>query len=143
MNERVQLLRAAIGNTVWQERYPIIKLLNATVIEVDEGKVVFNFVITKEQLNPNGILHGGIIATMLDELMGAAGWTINKPYKFATINLQVDYLSAAKEAEVLRGEGVVVKAGKTVIHAEAKLYNLQERVIAKASSNLVAMPTTH
>ncbi|MEZ5037134.1 MAG: PaaI family thioesterase [Chitinophagales bacterium] len=139
MNERVAFFRRGIGNDLWKEHYPIIKFLNGSIVEVNEGQLIFEFTILETQLNPNGILHGGVIATMLDELMGGATWTLNKPYPFATINLQVDYLSPAKVGEVIRGEANVIKAGSTVVHAEAKLYNSKNLVIAKATSNLVVM----
>jgi len=140
MNERVTLLRHSIGNNIWQEKYPIIKMLNGQVLEVNEGNVKFSFLVEKNMLNPNGILHGGVMATMLDELMGCAAWTMNKPHLFATINLQVDYLTAAKIGETLIGEGIVLKPGNTIMHTEAKLYNSENRMIAKAVSNLVRMP---
>lgn len=140
MNERVQLLRKSIGNTIWQERYPIIKMLNGSTLEVNEGVVKFEFLVDRDLVNPNGILHGGIMATMLDELMGCAVWTMNIPAPFATINLQVDYLTAAKIGEKIIGEGIVLKAGRTVMHAEAKLYNDKNNIVAKAVSNLVVMP---
>ncbi|MCB9074942.1 MAG: PaaI family thioesterase [Chitinophagales bacterium] len=139
MNERVAFFRRGIGNDLWKEHYPIIKFLNGSIVEVNEGQLIFEFTILETQLNPNGILHGGVMATMLDELMGGATWTLNKPYPFATINLQVDYLSPAKVGEVIRGEANVIKAGSTVVHAEAKLYNSKNLVIAKATSNLVVM----
>lgn len=139
MNERVAFFRRGIGNDLWKEHYPIIKFLNGSIVEVNEGQLIFEFTILETQLNPNGILHGGVIATMLDELMGGATWTLNKPYPFATINLQVDYLSPAKVGEVIRGEANVIKAGSTIVHAEAKLYNSKNLVIAKATSNLVVM----
>lgn len=139
MNERVAFFRRGIGNDLWKEHYPIIKYINGKIIEVEEGHLILEFTVLDTQLNPNGILHGGIMATMLDELMGGATWTLNKPFPFATINLQVDYLTAAKEGEILKGEGKVIKAGNTVVHAEAKLYNAKNMVIAKATSNLVIM----
>ena len=139
MNERVAFFRRGIGNDLWKEHYPIIKFLNGSIVEVNEGQLIFEFTVLETQLNPNGILHGGVMATMLDELMGGATWTLNKPYPFATINLQVDYLSPAKVGEVIRGEANVIKAGSTVVHAEAKLYNSKNLVIAKATSNLVVM----
>lgn len=139
MNERVAFFRRGIGNDLWKEHYPIIKFLNGSIVEVNEGQLVFEFTVLETQLNPNGILHGGVMATMLDELMGGATWTLNKPYPFATINLQVDYLSPAKVGEVILGEANVIKAGSTVVHAEAKLYNAKNMVIAKATSNLVVM----
>ncbi|MCB9033123.1 MAG: PaaI family thioesterase [Chitinophagales bacterium] len=138
-NPRVQLFKSVIGNTIWQDKYPIIKLLNGEVLAVEEGHLTIQFTITKNLLNPNGILHGGIMSTMLDELMGAALFTMNNENPFATINLNVDFLSAARENDIIIGIGEVVKNGKTVANTKAKLL-LNNKVIAKGTSNLVRMP---
>ena len=64
--------------------------LKAKVIEVKEGEVKFQFIVESYMLNPIGILHGGITATMLDEVMGAASFTLGRPTGFATINMNVE-----------------------------------------------------
>ena len=52
--------------------------------------------------------------------------------------MHIDYLNSAKLGDVLTGKGRIVRAGKTVLHAEAGLYTAGGKFIAKASSNLIA-----
>lgn len=139
MNERVEFFRRGIGNNLWQEHYPIMKLLNGSIVEVNEGHLVYEFKVTENLLNVNGILHGGMMATMMDELMGAATWTMNRANAYATINLNVDFITAVRADEIIRGEGNVIKAGNTVMHTDAKLFNASGKLVAKATSNLVIM----
>ena len=96
MNKRVEIFRTQIGQDKWLFDYPLMDWMNAKVLEVDEGKVKMQFTVEKYMLNPIGILHGGIAAAMLDELMGAAGFTIGRPTGYATINMNIDYLNSAK-----------------------------------------------
>ena len=137
MNQRVQLLQNQIGKEKWQYEYPLMDWLKAQVIAVEEGKIEIQFTVEKYMLNPIGILHGGIMATMLDEVMGAACFTLGRPVGYATINMNLDYLNPAKVGEKVIAKGTIVRAGKTVIHAEAILVNEDEKVLAKATSNLI------
>ena len=138
MNARVEFFKNQIGKEKWQFPYPLMDWMTAEAVEAEEGFVKMRFTVKEYMLNPIQILHGGVAATMLDELMGAAGFLMNRPVGYATINMNVDYLHSAKVNDVLIGEGKIIRAGKTVMHAEAKLTNTDGKVVAKATSNLIA-----
>jgi acyl-coenzyme A thioesterase PaaI-like protein len=55
---------------------------------------------------------------------------------FASINLSLDYLNVAKEAETVRVEAEVVKKGRNIFSVEGRLYNQAGKLAVKASSNL-------
>lgn len=138
MNSRVQFLKNQIDKDKWQYDYPLMDWLHAKVIEVEEGEIKMQFSTEQYMLNPIGILHGGIMATMLDEVMGAASFTLGRPTGYATINMNVDYLMPAKKGDIIYGTGKVLRAGKTILHIESKLLNIDNKVIAKATSNMIA-----
>ncbi len=138
MNARIEFLKNQIGKDKWQYDYPLMDWLKAKVIEVEEGEVKFQFIVESYMLNPIGILHGGITATMLDEVMGAASFTLGRPTGFATINMNVDYLKPAKAGDKVFGIGKVLRAGKTILHIESKIVDAEDRVLAKATANMIA-----
>ncbi|MCB0507820.1 MAG: PaaI family thioesterase [Chitinophagales bacterium] len=137
MNKRVEFLRNQIGRDEWQYPYPLMDWLKAKVIEVEEGKVKMQFTVERYMLNPIGIMHGGIMATILDEVMGASSFTLARPNGFATINMNVDYLKPATEGETIFAEGTVVRAGKTILHIKAELWDSKHELLAKATSNMI------
>lgn len=138
MNKRIEFLKNQIGLEKWQYDYPLMDWLKAKVIEVEEGEIKMEFTVDKYMLNPIGILHGGITATMLDEVMGAASFTLGRPTGFATINMNVDYLKPAKVGDTVFGIGKVLRAGKTILHLESKILDSEDRLLAKATSNMIA-----
>lgn len=138
MNKRIEFFRAQIGKDKWQFEYPLMDWLKAQVIEVEEGEVKIQFTVENYMLNPIGILHGGITATMLDEVMGAASFTLGRPTGFATINMNVDYLKPAKVGDKVYGVGKVLRSGKTILHLESKIIDVEQRVLAKATANMIA-----
>jgi len=138
MNKRVELLKNQIDKDKWQYDYPLMDWLQAKVLEAEEGEVKMQFTVEKYMLNPIGILHGGIMATILDEVMGAASFTLGRPTGFATINMSVDYLQSAKEGDIVIGVGKVLRAGKTILHLDSKLFSADNKLLAKATSNMIA-----
>lgn len=136
-NSRVQFLKNQIQKDKWQYDYPLIEWLKAKVLEADEGRVKMEFKVEPYMLNPLGIMHGGIMATILDEVMGAASFTLGRPNGFATINMNVDFLKPAKAGEIIWAEGTIVRAGKSVLHIKAELYNAKNHLLAKATSNMI------
>jgi uncharacterized protein (TIGR00369 family) len=135
MNPRVEAYRSQIGKELSFD-YPILKYLGFIVQEVEAGYIKVEMQTRKELLNPVGVLHGGIMAMLMDELIGAAGWTLNRPNHFVTVNLNIDFLSSAREGEILFAEGKIVRPGKNVLHGESKIYNSAGKLLAKSSSNL-------
>ncbi|HNB49699.1 MAG TPA: PaaI family thioesterase [Chitinophagales bacterium] len=138
MNKRIDFLRSQIDKEQWQYDYPLMDWLRARVVAVDEGYVKMQFTVEKYMLNPIGIMHGGIMATVLDEVMGAASFTLGRPNGFATVNMNVDYLNPAKLGETIFAIGKIVRAGKTILHIEASIVNANDKLLAKATSNMIA-----
>jgi uncharacterized protein (TIGR00369 family) len=52
------------------------RTLGYDVVEASEGRVVVTAMPTAEQLNPEGTVHGGLAATLLDSCMGLAVRTL-------------------------------------------------------------------
>ena len=46
------------------------------VVQVEEGKVVFNAIANEKHLNPQGGVHGGFFVTVLDSVTGCAVHTL-------------------------------------------------------------------
>ena len=136
MNPRVEAYRSQIGKEI-QFDYPILKYLGFVVMEAEEGYIKVEMKARRELLNPLGLLHGGVMAMLMDELIGAAGWTLNRPTHFVTINLNIDFLSSAREDEILVAEGKIVRPGKNVMHGESKIFNSSGKLLAKSASNLI------
>jgi len=66
---------------------------------------------------PRGIVHGGIVTTLLDEAMAKA--TAAAGFKTMTADLRVRFRRYTKTGEMLRVRGWIVKHRKRLIEAEA------------------------
>lgn len=113
--------------------------LNGRLLAVSDTDLSVAFVVRAEMLNPAGLAHGGALAAMLDEALGMLLSLHGGKHFFASINLAVDYLTAARQDDTLTATAHVVRAGGRLAHAEASLHNAEGVLVAKCTSNLVAI----
>jgi uncharacterized protein (TIGR00369 family) len=117
---------------------PVSSWLDGTLISASMGTIMVEFEVREDQCNHAGILHGGIISTMLDEIMGMTLITVEIQHLYVTINLTVDFLYGAKPGEKIKVVSEVFRVGKKIANVEAKMYNAEGKILAKGTSNLAA-----
>jgi acyl-coenzyme A thioesterase 13 len=116
---------------------PLGRWLNGKLIAVEEGSLTVEFLVRDEMTNPGKILHGGTIASMMDDVMGMTVFSLGRESFYSTINLTIDYLLPAKIGDVIFVKSKVIRAGKTVINMDCEIRNIEHKIIAKCTSNLV------
>ncbi|ODT89681.1 MAG: thioesterase [Phenylobacterium sp. SCN 70-31] len=122
------------------ERGPGIgRTLGFTVIEIEEGRVVFGGHPDESVYNPIGTVHGGYAATLLDSAVGCAVHsTLKAGQGYTTLELKVAYHKAlTKETGPVRAEGRVIQAGRRAAFAEGRLVDGKGVVYATATSTLL------
>jgi len=118
---------------------PIGVLLGFEVDEVEEGRIVFGLQPAEYHYNPNGVVHGGVAATLLDTVTGCAVMT-RLPFgsSCATLELKVNYIrSLAEDSPRLRCEGTVLHLGRRSAVAEGKLLLPDGQLAAHATATLM------
>lgn len=120
---------------------PIGKTLDFALVEVDDGRAVFEGNPDGRTYNPLGGVHGGYAATLLDSACGIAVHSKMAPgQRYTTLELKISYLRGmTADTGVVRAEGVVTAIGRRVAFAEAKLTDARGRLLATASSTLLVM----
>jgi uncharacterized protein (TIGR00369 family) len=87
--------------------------------------------------NPVGKLHGGVIAAMADETLGATMYALDEEHFYTTINLVIDYFAAAQEGDYIIATTDIIKKGRQFINAQCEIWNSdQTKLVARATSNL-------
>jgi uncharacterized protein (TIGR00369 family) len=88
----------------------------------------------------NGVLHGGVLASIADSACAVAAISRVYPANYATtINLQVSYLKPVLEGR-FRAVGRCLKAGKNVLFSEAQVFDERETLVCSAASQLLVIP---
>ena len=88
-----------------------------------------------------GMVHGGVVALMLDEAVGWAAWHAGHPG--VTGRLQVSYRRPLKLGEPVRVVGKVERVRRTLVYATAVIENRDDGSrIADATATLMMADTT-
>ncbi|MDP3618204.1 MAG: PaaI family thioesterase [Ramlibacter sp.] len=124
---------------------PIAKTLDFQLIEVGEGRAVFQGTPGPAHLNPMGGIHGGWYATLLDSALGCAVHTMMPPGRgYTTAELGVNLVRAiGNRASRVRAEGKVIHCGRQLATAEARLYGPDGTLFAHATTTCLVfeLPT--
>ncbi|HEX7002856.1 MAG TPA: PaaI family thioesterase [Trueperaceae bacterium] len=113
--------------------------LGIELVAAEDGWVALEAVPDTSHYNPNGVVHGGFAATMLDFACGYV--TLSKleaGSSFTTLELKVSYhRPMTAETGKVRAEGRVVSIGRRAAFVESRLTDEQGKLLASASSSLL------
>jgi uncharacterized protein (TIGR00369 family) len=85
-----------------------------------------------------GVIHGGVLATLLDEMMGHAVWHFAGPG--VTLNLEVRFHKALKPGEAIKVRGVLQSLNGSRRLAEAEIIRLADgKRIASGKSKFLLL----
>lgn len=89
--------------------------------------------VEHRHLNFNGIVHGGVYATILDTAMGASVVSLLAPDETtATTSLYVEFLRTAREGDVLSARGRVLRRGRHIAFVEGDLVGADGVTLSQA-----------
>ncbi|HEX7892382.1 MAG TPA: PaaI family thioesterase [Ramlibacter sp.] len=115
---------------------PITRTLDFQLVEVGEGRAVFQGTPGAGHLNPMGTVHGGWYATLLDSALGCAVHTLMPAGRgYTTAELGVNLVkSIPLKVQRVRAEGKVLHCGRQLATAEARLVGPDGTLYAHATT---------
>jgi uncharacterized protein (TIGR00369 family) len=123
---------------------PMHELMRISIASAEFGKVVFTCQPDESAYNAIGTVHGGLVCTLLDAVMGGATHTtMSQGRGFSSVEIKVNYLKAVQHSSgMLTATGTVVKSGSRVAFAEGAVVNASGALVATASSTLLVFDTS-
>ncbi|NUT41037.1 MAG: PaaI family thioesterase [Thermoactinospora sp.] len=135
-------LRAIAEGTV--ESSPHLAYLGLRLSRVEPGSVHLEWRPGAALTNRSGVVHGGYIATALDDACGmACGSAAPQPTLHLTMNLNVDYLRPVQVGQTYLVTGTVTHRGRTRLLAQATVTDADGRPCAQATSSLTPNRAVH
>ena len=107
-----------------RRRSPFSAHIGVEMEELREGYARLSLTLEPRHTNPNGVVHGGVITTMMDSALGAALGALRgeaagrSPH--ATVEMNASFLSGARPGDRIVVEGRVLRLGKRVAFGEAE-----------------------
>jgi uncharacterized protein (TIGR00369 family) len=94
--------------------------MKLSFLTTSDGKSRAEFNLSKDFEGYNDVIHGGIVASLLDEAMAKAIMAMG--LKAMTVNLNINYKMALSPQQEYSVEGVVTRQRKKIIEAAAKIF---------------------
>ena len=120
---------------------PIAELASSRLVSIGEGEAVFRCTPDQSWLNPLGLVHGGLLCTLLDSAMGVAVQSTQPVGRgYATIELKVSYLKpVAFDGSEIEARGKVLRVGRRIAFAEAHAYDGKGKLVGHGTSSLASI----
>lgn len=117
-------------------RAPILDTLGFEAVEFAFGRAIFAITPAHAHYNNVGSMHGGVVATLLDSAASCAVYSALSPgLTSSTSSLTVGFVRPITELSgPLRCEGELLKLGRRIGHASARLADAAGRLFAHASA---------
>jgi len=121
---------------------PIAGLMAFRLTDVSDGDVVFRCTPDESVYNPIGLVHGGLVCTLLDSVCGCAVQsTLPVGMGYTSLEIKVSYLRPVHaDGSELVAHGWVPRRGRRASFAEGDVRGADGKVVATATSTCLVFP---
>ena len=114
--------------------------MSMSISSIDLDRAVIKLQIGRCHLQPFDIVHGGVLATLIDT---ATFWSVfmRVPEEAGLVNidLKLNYLQPV-ESGLLTAEGRAIRSGNSISYAEASVLDENGERIAHGTSTMMTLP---
>lgn len=121
---------------------PFAKLLGIKLDAIEAGEATLSLHIREEFKQNAGVVHGGVIASLIDSATAFAILPLLNPdERTTTVDLTISYLRPLV-AGVVVARAKVLRAGRRMIATSAELFDDDGKLAATALSTYIRLPKT-
>jgi len=119
-------------------RPPMAELTGARLVSVGDGEAVFRCTPDESTYNPIGLVHGGLLCTLLDSAAGCAVHSLLPAgVGLSSIEIKVSFLSAVRaDSGELEIVGRALRVGRQVAFAEAHAHAAEGKLVGHATTSI-------
>ena len=97
------------------------------------GRSTFALTVRESHMNPHGVVHGGVVYTLVDYAMGGAVTSeLAAGERCATLEVKINYLASATGGDIV-AEARVVSRTRRIAVIEARVHGEGGRLLALAT----------
>ena len=118
--------------------YPSHMAMRLAAIDIDSAEIVLD--AGPCHLQPFGIVHGGVLATLIDTAtFWAVFMRIPEEAGLVNIDLKLNYLKPVVSGR-LKAIGRAIRTGSTISYSEARVLGPDGSLLAHGTSTLMTLP---
>jgi uncharacterized protein (TIGR00369 family) len=113
-------------------------LIGARPIVCEGGRGRLDLTLEARHLRSLGIAHGGLLATLLDSVMGMAAGSLCPPDHYVvTVQLNVQFIRAARDGETLVATAEVMHSGRQTAFARGEIRTEADVLVAGGTATFL------
>ena len=118
---------------------PYFSLLSMKIRSIYRGKANLEVKVQEKHLQPYGMVHGGVCASLVD---AAAFWAVYPQTPadigLTTVEIKLNYLAPASKGRLI-ARGKSIKVGKTICLGEASVEDDTGNLVAYGTSTMMVL----
>lgn len=128
----------AVQQSVHASPYPA--LIGLTIAALDFDRCRIELTLRRDHMQPFGIVHGGVLATLIDTAtFWAAFMRLPEDAGLVNVDLKLNYLKAVTHGR-LHAEGECLRAGRQISYTVASVFDEAGELVAHGTSTMMALP---
>ncbi len=123
-------------------RSPYHQWAGTELVSFAPGVVTIRMPLKPHHLNPQGIVHGGVLAGILDTACGMSLRSLlPRDRSHRTVQISITYLKPGRSG-TLSATGRAVHKGRSLGYSEAEVRDDAGRLLARAAATFMTLPAT-
>lgn len=114
--------------------------VRASFYNMEDGSVGGLFTFRDEHQSYPGRVHGGMLATMIDELAGRVLWVDSPELVGVTMDINVKYKKPVPYGVPLKGIGTMTERLSRAYKAKCRIMDMDGTVLAEGEAKYLIMP---
>lgn len=113
----------ALRSNGWRERSlpGFVGLVGPLWTRKEDGGWAYGLLATDDHINPAGLVHGGLLTTLIDHALSAIAWEALGRRACVTVQLDTQFLAAARAGQFLEARGRVVRATASLVFMQGQI----------------------
>ena len=121
------------------EKVPFAQLLGLELCEIERGTATLRLLVRDDLKQNKGLLHGGVIASLIDTAAAFAAVTLLEPgQSTTTVDLTVHYLRPLTEGQAT-AQARVLRSGRRMLVISVDVFDETEALAATALTSYLRL----
>lgn len=126
---------------VANQQPPFSRLLGMKLISATADKVVFEMLATPELMNRNGVLHGGAVIALADNIGGTLAMVnIEEGASTTTMESKTNFFRSVPPGDLVRAEAIFLHRGRRTMVVQTSLYRSDGKMAAMVTQTQFTLP---
>lgn len=122
---------------------PFSKFLQIKIISATPERVEAEMVATPELINRNGVLHGGAIMALADNIGGTGAFTnLREDQGTTTLESKTNFFRAIPAGDVVRAVSIPLHLGRKTMVWQTTIYRGDGKVAALVTQTQMTLPAS-